>query len=750
MQHPLLAGLNPQQQKAVLAIEGPVLVLAGPGSGKTRVLTHRIAYLINAVGVRPWQILAVTFTNKAAREMRERLAKLIGEGPAHQVVMGTFHSICARWLRHDIEHLGRGRDFVIYDSDDQQRLIGQVLAELDLDPKNYHPRSIHSRISAAKNEMLGPSEFAYQANSYFDEIVARCFELYEKKLRANNGLDFDDLLLKIVQLFETNPSVLERYQNQFLHVMVDEVQDTNRVQYALINQVGAKHNNYFLIGDIQQSIYAWRGARLANVHEFEESHPDVKIIPLEQNYRSTQPILDVAQSIISAATDRRHTTSIWTEQTEGVQAKLIESYDGDEEARWVADEIIRARARNPYELSDFAVMYRTNAQSRALEEAMISRNIRYKLVGGTRFYERKEVKDLLAYLRVIHNPSDEVSLLRIINTPTRGIGAKTLDQAIGWAREMDVPLWAALQLLIDEHEVQHPFGGRARAALAGFARFIQGLIDQKHELYLPEILQRLLDRLDYQQALVAEYGEEDAESRWENVLELHNVANEYIGLAVELQLPTFLEEVALISDVDTLDRDQEPGVTLITLHQAKGLEYPVVFIVGLEEGLLPHSRSVSDIDSLEEERRLLYVGVTRAKERLYLMYAFRRALWGRFEQTVPSRFLSDVPDEQIERAPTRERIAPPQPGIRRMPAPSGKSMWEQASAQSTRPKPRPERPAQTETQWSAGQKVRHALFGQGTVITSKLVGDDEEVTVAFPGKGVKKLLAAFAKLEKVD
>jgi DNA helicase-2/ATP-dependent DNA helicase PcrA len=751
-----LTGLNAQQQKAVQAINGPVLVLAGPGSGKTRVLTHRIAHLIGDVGVKPWNILAVTFTNKAAREMRERLGALLGENQAHDVMMGTFHSICARWLRRDIEHLGRDRSFVVYDTDDQQRVMRQILKDLDLNEKQYNPRSIHARISSAKNEMVGVGEFAQIVNTYYDEIVLRCYERYEKQLRANNALDFDDLLLKTVQLFELNPAVLARYQERYVHVMVDEVQDTNRVQYALINQVGARYNNYFLIGDIQQSIYAWRGARLANVREFEEAHPDVQVIPLEQNYRSTQPILDVAQSIIDAATDRRHTTRIWTEQSEGVQASLIEAFNGEEEARTVADEILRLRARENRTLDDFAVMYRTNAQSRALEEAMISRNLRYKLVGGTRFYERKEIKDVIAYLRVIHTPRDEVSLLRIINTPGRSIGEKTVQELVQWARNLDVAVWEALELLANDEAQNPPFAPRARTALTGFAKLIAGLRDQRADLRLDELLNRLLERVDFEAALIAEHGEEEGADRWANVLELHNVTAEYVAMPIEAQLPSFLEEVALISDVDTLDsaREREPGVTLITLHQAKGLEYPVVFLVGLEEGLLPHSRSTSDPDSVEEERRLLYVGVTRAKERLYLLYAFKRALWGRLEVATPSRFLGDIPDEHIQKAPTREVKAMPAPSwggssssSQRRPQASA-AMWGSA-AKSGGSKARPPREP-SEAQFSAGQKVRHAMFGDGVVVSSKIAGDDEEVTVAFPGKGVKKLLAAFAKLERLD
>ena len=749
MTHPLLDGLNAQQQKAVLAIDGPVLVLAGPGSGKTRVLTHRVAYLIQSVGVRPFNILAVTFTNKAAREMRERLSGLIGERYAADVMMGTFHSICARWLRREIQHLGRERDFVIYDTDDQQRLMRQILKELDLNEKQYNPRAIHARISAAKNDMLDVKGFAHVANSYFDEIALRCYERYEKALRANNALDFDDLLLKTVQLFELNPNVLKTYQERYVHVMVDEVQDTNRVQFALINQIGAKHNNYFLIGDIQQSIYAWRGARLANVLEFEEAHPDVKIVPLEQNYRSTQPILDVAQAVIEAAHDRRHNTKIWTEQLEGIPVHLVEAYDHDEESRWVADEIVRLRGREQRELDDFAVMYRTNAQSRAFEEAMISRGIRYKLVGGTRFYERKEVKDILAYMRILHNPNDEVSLLRVINYPARAIGERTQNELVQWARELDISVWEALGLLV-RGEGQNPPTFRSIKALETFYKMIESLREQKPDLVLGELLERLLIRLNFQDVLVTEYGEEEGAERWENIVELSNVTTEYVALPNEDQLATFLEEVALVSDVDALDsaKEREPGVTLITLHQAKGLEYPVVFLVGLEEGLVPHSRSVSEPDHVEEERRLLYVGITRAKQRLFMLYAFKRGMWGRIEVTTPSRFLADIPKDALYRAPVRDikqtSFIPQASQRTRSTTPSSASMWSNASVSR-----KSARPAATETQFNAGDKVKHSIFGDGMVVSSKLVDGDEEVTVAFPGKGVKKLLAAFAKLERL-
>lgn len=771
----ILEGLNERQREAVTAPPGPVLVLAGPGSGKTRVLTHRIAYLIGELNISPASILAVTFTNKAAREMRERLDKLIGPELAERVMMGTFHSVCARFLRRDIGHLDRGRqnpdqarNFVVYDSDDQLQLMRQVLKELRLDEKQYPPRQILSRISSAKNELISIAEYSRYARTYYEEIISRCYEQYQRKLIANNALDFDDLLVETVRLFDQHPDVLQRYQKRYAHLLIDEYQDTNRAQYTLVKQLASAQRNLFVVGDEAQAIYGWRGADIRNILQFEDDFPDAKVILLEQNYRSTQPILDVAQAIIVASRQLKHSKSIWSERKDGLRVRLIETYDEGEEARFVADEIERLRAVSGASLNDFAVMYRTNAQSRALEEALISRGVPYRLIGGTRFYERKEIKDILAYMRLIHNPYDTVSFERVLNVPNRGIGDKTRDQLIQWAASLQIPPYTALQLLASDQEEDQeqrpapsmPFASRQRAALQSFVALLDELIAARDQISLPELLDLTLERVNYHEALVREYGPDEGEERWENVLELRNVSFEYINFPREAQLPTFLEEVALVSDVDSLDQRRErdrDAVTLITLHQAKGLEYAVVFLVGLEEGLLPHSRSASEMDRLEEERRLLYVGVTRAKERLYLLYAFRRAQWGRYEATAPSRFLADIPTMLIERGPARpvemvrqtslfthrsfgsnQSLAPG--GTKRR----GRSL-STAGQKNTKEQPQPTRTAR----FFAGQKVRHAQFGEGTVVTSRVLDDDEEVTVAFPGKGVKRLLAAFAKLEHI-
>ncbi|NTU83974.1 MAG: UvrD-helicase domain-containing protein, partial [Chloroflexales bacterium] len=657
----LFQGLNPAQRRAVEAIAGPVLVLAGPGSGKTRVLTHRVAYLIKAVGVDPYDILAVTFTNKAAREMKDRLAALIGRGVAQALTVGTFHSLCARFLRKDIVHLGRERDFVIYDSDDQERLMRRVLRDLNLDEKQNPPRAIQARISSAKNELVSPAEYARLNRTYFDEIVVRCYERYQALLRESNALDFDDLLVETVRLFDQHPEVLERYQERYAYLLVDEYQDTNRAQYILVKQLAAKRRNLFVVGDDDQSVYGWRGADIRNIRSFEQDYPDAQVILLEQNYRSTQAILDTAQAVINAGDKRKHVKKLWTENDEGFQVSLHEGYDQDEEAAFVADEVARLVASGDFTLRDCAVMYRTNAQSRALEESLSRRGIRYQIVGGIRFWERKEVKDLLAYLRLAYNPYDSISLTRVLNWPTRGIGERTEAELIRWATQLGVPVFQALKELESEG-VQTPFSARTTSALHGFLRLADELGEVRRQLPLVELIERLLERVNVREALVREYGAEEADDRWANIEELTAIAVRYSELPIEAQLPTFLEEVALVADVDKLDPEAD-AVTCITLHQAKGLEYPAVFLIGLEDGLLPHSRSLDERDKLEEERRLLYVGMTRAKRRLYLCYAFRRTSFGRTNISTPSRFLADIPRELVKQPARRGAAAvSPQPG----------------------------------------------------------------------------------------
>lgn len=1108
MTSPLLQGLNQAQQKAVQAPAGPVLVLAGPGSGKTRVLTHRVAYLIQEFGVDPLQILAVTFTNKAAREMKERLEKLIGAGQAAELTVGTFHSLCARFLRRDIVHLGRERDFVIYDADDQERLMRRVLRDLNLDEKKNPPRAILGQISSAKNELVSPQEYARLNRSYQDEIVVRCYERYQALLRESNALDFDDLLVETVHLFQQHPQVLAKYHDHYTHLLVDEYQDTNRVQYVLIKLLAAKQRNLFVVGDedqcvpagevvrtaqgqvaieqiqvgdtlvcgagqastavakvqrvrsrhyhghliqatlrsgrvlrvtpnhmcfarldlradryyvyllyredqgyrigisrggwaaalhpqalaglptagpqqhamkvwilnvcptraaatddaqfyaatyaipallgdsatheqcdlsplasdcgsagarrlmrdldisaayphsradnsaasamsplrvhftafgdaalarsapwyrhrvwleggdqplglalhpagtaipaeqpnnprfarsyvqmdrtarvaealaqaagdvdlvreaafthgepfafqpaaqlrptmlvpvlqdgrvvddeivaieslhytgmvydldvahlhnyavndvlVHNSIYAWRGADIRNILNFEEDYPDAQVILLEQNYRSTQAILDMAQAVLSGGTKRKRIKQLWTQNGAGVQVSLHEGYDQNDEAQWVADEIARLVASNSYKLGDCAVMYRTNAQSRAVEEAMVARGLRYQIIGGIRFYERKEIKDVLAYLRLTYNPYDSVSLGRVLNVPQRGIGERTEAELNRWANELGVPVYQALQELSTMDEKQAPFNARTRSALLAFLRLIDEFIEARMHAPLSELLDLILERLNLREVIQREYGAEEGDERWANVQELRNVAAEYFNLPSEAQLPTFLEEVSLVADVDSMDK-QSDVITCITLHQAKGLEYPVVFLIGLEEGLVPHSRSMDDRDKLDEERRLLYVGATRAKERLYLLYAFRRTSYGRTSISTPSRFLTDIPRELLKQ-PTKRQTSTLASGSMYTqnssyaPTALNRRRAGAASAGGVRA---PKASGPSALSFFPGQLVRHATFGEGVVVSSRLIEGDEEVTVNFAGKE-RRLLASFARLEKVE
>jgi DNA helicase II / ATP-dependent DNA helicase PcrA len=748
----LLQSLNSAQRRAVEAPDGPILVLAGPGSGKTRVLTHRVAYLIEERSVDPFNILAVTFTNKAAREMKDRLDALIGPGPAQALAVGTFHSLCSRFLRRDIVHLGRERDFVIYDSDDQLRLMRRILREFNLDEKRNPPRAIHARISSAKNELVGPAEYARVNRTYFDEIVVRCYERYQALLRESNALDFDDLLVETVRLFEQHPPVLDRYHERFRHLLVDEYQDTNRAQYTLIRQLAAHDRNLFVVGDDDQSIYLFRGADVRNIRMFEQDYPEAQVIMLEQNYRSTQSILDSAQAVINAGDKRKHLKRLWTENGAGVQVSLHEGYDQDEEASFVADEIGRLIASGELAARDCAVMYRTNAQSRAVEEALIRRTLPYQIIGGTRFYERKEVRDLLAYLRLVHNPYDSVSLLRVLNWPGRGIGERSEAELVRWATELGVPVFQALREL-ESANSRSPFNARTSAALLGFLQLLDELSAASRELDLAALLDRIAARVAIREALQREYDADEAEDRWNNLAELRNVATGYQNLPRETQLATFLEEVALVAEVDKLDPDSDK-VTCITLHQAKGLEYGAVFLIGLEEGLLPHSRSSDDRDQLEEERRLLYVGMTRAERRLYLCYAFKRLNYGRSNTSTPSRFLADIPRSMLKAPPRRSA-----------PAPSGQSSMfsprsalgdrqpvarPAASSSSSRSRERPRAaPAPSEVSFFAGQHVRHATFGEGVVVSSRLVDGDEEVSVRFTDRE-RRLLASFAHLERIE
>jgi DNA helicase-2/ATP-dependent DNA helicase PcrA len=722
----ILAELNPAQRKAVEAIEGPVLILAGPGSGKTKVITHRVAYLIKVCGVSPHRIMAVTFTNKAAREMVERLYRLIGERMVGDLTIGTFHAICARILRRDGRAINIDPRFVIYDDEDQLSLLKRVIQEVGLDPKQYAPRAIASAISAAKSTMIAPHDYAKSTRSYFEEVVGRVYERYQELLSESNALDFDDLLMKTVQLFRNSQETLAKYQSRYLHILVDEFQDTNLVQYELIRQLGGDRHNVCVVGDPDQSIYSWRFADLRNILSFEKDYPEAKVVLLEQNYRSTQLILETASHVISA-NQQRKPKKLWTENEAGELTNIIETYTEQEEAQFVVSEIERLVEGGKANLSDCAVMYRTNAQSRALEEAFIRYGTPYKLVAGTRFYERREVKDIIAYLRVIQNPKDSVSLLRIINVPQRAIGQQSQSQLSSWAKSQGISIYEALELIAkSKDEEQTPFNSRTARVLTGFLEMMQELTAGSKELGLVELFDLVIKKSGYEEYLLAE---KDGEERWENVLELRTVASEYRHLKSGEGLTAFLEGVALVSDVDSLDETVD-AVTLVTLHQAKGLEYPVVFIVGVEEGILPHFKSLTDPEQMEEERRLCYVGITRAKQRVYLVYAFRRSLMGSQMVSTPSRFLGDIPKHLINKG----------------------DLWQREESQVT---PslyswnKPLAPRANSPELKPGDRVHHAQFGNGVVVSCKVVRDDKEVLVAFTsGVGVKKLLLSFANLEK--
>jgi DNA helicase-2/ATP-dependent DNA helicase PcrA len=610
----ILEGLNSAQREAVQPIEGPVLVLAGPGSGKTRVLTQRVAYLVKECGCEPYRILAVTFTNKAAREMKERLHHLLGERLG-QLTIGTFHATCVRILRREARRLDIPSSFVIYDTADQLSLIRQALKDLDLDDKTYRPQAIQVAISRAKSELIGPDE--YRPRTYWQEVASRVYQRYQELLAANSALDFDDLLMTAARLFREQEEVLSRYQRRYRYILVDEFQDTNMAQYELLKLLSEKHRNLFVVGDEDQSIYRFRGADFRNIQRLRDDYPEAKVILLEKNYRSTQTILDAAKSVI-ALNIHRTPKELYTDKGRGLPITVFEVYNEQEEGQYVLEEIQRLVAQGLCRLSDCAVMYRTNAQSRPIEDVFVRWGVPYKLVGATRFYARREIKDVLAYLRLIHNPYDNVSLSRIINLPPRGIGSKTIVQLEKWAGEMGVAVYDALRTILEKEkrkkeeeteETQVPLSSRARRALLGFTTLLEGLIAARGKLDLMELLDLVLDRTGY--ADYVQDGTEEGRDRWANIMELRTVAKEYLDLPAEMALTTFLEEVALVSDVDNLD-EQVDAPTLLTLHMAKGLEFPAVFIVGMEEGIFPHNRSMDDPDQMEEERRLCYVGISGA------------------------------------------------------------------------------------------------------------------------------------------
>ncbi len=716
--------LNDQQHRAVSTGGGPALVLAGPGSGKTRVLTQRIAYLIGSMGVRPYNILAVTFTNKAAREMESRVQELLG-GQTRGLTLGTFHGVCVRILRREAERLPFDSNFVIFDSDDQLGVVKQALKDLDIDDKRFRPHSVHGAISRAKNELHLPDSFPIE--TYRDEVYKRIFDRYQQLLLASNAVDFDDLLLWTVHLLEEYPEIRQKYARRYEHVLVDEFQDTNMAQYNLLKHLVSFHRNIFVVGDVDQSIYRWRGADYRNVKRFEEDFPDLEVFLLEQNYRSTQNILDAAMAVIEQNVHRTH-KNLFTEQGAGPKIIRHECYDDQEEARYVVDTIASMVTQKQAEPGDFAIMYRTNAQSRLLEDAFLHANLPYKLVGAQRFYGRREIKDVIAYLRLVHNPGDEASLLRVINVPPRRIGAKTLAALRTQALRASL---SSGELLLDlAREQDSPyfglFRGRTAVPLAAFGRMLTGWRADYTQKAPMELIDRILHDVDY--ASYLDPGTEEGLSRWENVQELRRLAADYN----DRSLLDFLQDIALVSDQDTMDENANVP-TLLTLHAAKGLEFANVFLVGLEDGTLPHARSFDDPEAMAEERRLMYVGITRAQKNLFLVSAQNRTAYGYAEPTDASRFLEDIPEHLMEgKGLTRRRA-------RSRTAAATLEYWHQDQ-------PFDRAPA-VKKQYAAGMRVRHPVWGEGMVLNSKVQDGDETVDIFFQDVGLKRVAASLARLE---
>ncbi|MDP9343734.1 MAG: DNA helicase PcrA [Actinomycetota bacterium] len=716
-QSPLLESLNPIQREAVLHTEGPILIVAGAGSGKTRALTHRIAYLIREKDVSPYEILAITFTNKAAREMADRVEGLLGTRITRGMWILTFHSTCARILRREHNHLGLPSTFSIYDEGDTERVLSLVLRDLNIDPKRFPPRAMSAAIGKAKDHLFSAAEYVQAASNFYERTIAEVYRAYEKRLRAAGALDFDDLIAETARLFRDHPEVLEHYQERFRYILIDEYQDTNRAQYHLVNLLAAKYRNLCVVGDADQGVYSWRGATIQNLLDFERDYPDAEVFLMEQNYRSTQSILAVANALIDHNVQRKP-KSLWTEGPDGELGVRYRAQNEHEEALFVAEEIERLGQDEPYRYRDVAVFYRTNAQSRVLEDIFMRAGLPYRVVGGVRFYERREIKDILAYLRLLVNPQDLVSARRVINSPKRGIGEATVGALEAFAQQEGVPFLEAARR-VEEIDV---LGQRARGAVFGFVQVIDALQALVAEGASPS---RMVDATAHESGYLAELEAErtvEAEGRIENVKELVGVAAEFEsrteGSGGSGTLANFLEQVALVTEQDEYD-DEASTVTLMTLHNAKGLEFPVVFIVGLEDGVFPHYRSMTDAAQLEEERRLAYVGITRARERLYLCHAWSRTLWGSTSYNPPSRFLSEIPSELLRMV---QKEMAPRPGM----------------GVGNRPEP----------EIGPGDTVVHDRWGEGVVLAVSGAGSDARATVVFEDVGEKHLALAYAPLKR--
>jgi len=735
----LLENLNAEQREAVETTEGPVLIIAGAGSGKTKALTYRVAYLIKEKKISPRNILAVTFTNKAAQEMKERIVELLDGDKNRIPVMGTFHSVCVRILRHEIEKIGYKKSFNIFDDQDQKALMRRTMRELEMSEDQLKPQAVLGAISKAKNELVDAEMYKNKIGSYYEELISKIYSAYQNKLKEQSALDFDDILMNTVKIFQKFPDVLEKYQNHFHYVMVDEYQDTNHAQYTLVKLLADKKKNLCVVGDDWQGIYSWRGANIQNILDFEKDYPDAKVIKLEQNYRSTQNILDAAYGVISKNVNRKD-KKIWTENKGGHLLTSFEAQDERAEAEFVISEIRKYQQEHKAQFADFVVLYRTNAQSRMLEEAMLRNSIPYRIIGGVKFYQRKEVKDVVAYLRLIQNFTDEVSLERIINEPKRNIGEVSLANWLKYAKENKLNLIEAGLKISQVAEIKV---SKARLEeIVKFADFIKRMKDVLPKMTLTDFMEKVFQESGYEKSLTD--GTEEGEMRLENIRELLTVAKKYDEYASVEGLNLLLEEIALIADTDNIDQGKD-SVHLMTLHSAKGLEFKVVFIVGLEEGILPHSRSAMNESEMEEERRLMYVGVTRAKEKVYLLFTGERNIFGSTQINPPSRFLNDIPEHLIEIEERKEESGFLSNGRNRKSyfrSSSKKVKMENVTFISKGEK---KTSGEQTGNFKDGDRVEHAKFGQGLVISTQ--GDI--LTIAFKQVGLKKLSASVAPLEKI-
>ncbi|WP_281974978.1 DNA helicase PcrA [Halobacillus litoralis] len=737
----LIQGLNEEQRNAVTHTEGPLLIMAGAGSGKTRVLTHRIAYLLSEKDIAPRNILAITFTNKAAREMKERVESLVGK-EGEKIWMSTFHSMCVRILRRDIDRIGYDRNFSILDSSDQLSVIKQVLKDINLDPKKWDPRAMLGAISNSKNELMTAEDYAKDAGNMHEEQIAEIYKGYQKKLRKNQSLDFDDLIMQTLRLFDEVPEVLESYQRRFQYIHVDEYQDTNHAQYQLVKHLASRYQNLCVVGDSDQSIYAWRGADIQNILNFENDYPKARTILLERNYRSTELILNAANNVIDNNSGRKP-KHLWTDNKGGEKIHYHQAGTEREEALFVTDKIEDMVRQGKFRYQDASILYRTNAQSRTIEETFVKAGIPYQMVGGTKFYDRKEIKDLLAYLRLISNPNDDLSFLRVVNEPKRGVGKTSMEKMMAYAADHDISLYEAAA------EVDFVgVSAKAAKAIMSFRKMIQNWTQQQEFLSATDMVQDVIDKTGYEEMLLNEKSIE-AQSRLENIEEFKSVTKNFEENAEDKTLIAFLTDLALIADIDSMndDPDSDDTVTLMTLHSAKGLEFPVVFLIGMEENVFPHSRALMEEEEMEEERRLAYVGITRAEKELFISHAKMRTLYGRTNMNPISRFINEIPEDLVEGKEEKEEL----PFFNKKPERTSFGAKPQAAPKKrAAKKPESGSTGGEKIGWQPGDKAKHKKWGEGTVVKVQGEGEGMELDIAFPAPtGIKRLLARFAPITKV-